>query len=175
MATGNAGPLVSIRLYPTADDELQSVALSIGAHIESGVPPSSIGVLLDDVAARKTLHKLLAILDCGSEDYSKPGGAKFIDIFDPSVKVLTTGSAKGIEFQVLFVPAITSSQFPTSDADGETSDRARRRLYTAITRCAYELHLSAPQESASGLLDELNASFVQRHDLPHNSVNGTDE
>jgi superfamily I DNA/RNA helicase len=157
---GEPGPAVAVKLYASPEAELQAVAEDIAIHIESGVPPSSIGVLLDDARARRRLRDLLTLLDCHVEEFQKPNGEKFIDIFDPSVKLLTAASAKGIEFQVLFVPSVTEPQYPSSDSDGESADRARRVLYTAMTRCAYELQLSSPAGVKSNLLSELDQSCV---------------
>jgi superfamily I DNA/RNA helicase len=157
---GETGPPVEVRKFKSQSEELQAIAQEIALQIEGGVPPSSIGVLCDEAAARKELSGLLAMLDCRTEDYFKDDGAKFIDIFDPSVKLLTSASSKGLEFQLLFIPAVNEVRYPSEDEDGETADRARRSLYTAMARCAYDLRLSSTG-SPSRLLGELDKEFVK--------------
>lgn len=164
-AGSEEGPPVEVTLYDSHKDELEGIAMAIASRIEDGVPPSAIGVLLDDYAARRALIEHLRTLDCDVEDFLKQKGEKSLDIFHPSVKLLTTGSAKGIEFQVLFIPRVTAAAFPATDEDGESADRARRVLYTAMTRCAWELHLSAPRGEESALLGELGQAFVRRPDV----------
>jgi hypothetical protein len=162
--TGEGGPKVSVSLHATTDAELDEIAFAIAEHIQEGVPPSSIAVLLDDQRQRAALRGKLEVLECRTEDFVKTKRERRIDIFDQSVKLLSVASAKGIEFQYIFVPGVTTAAFPATDQDGETADRARRVLYTAMTRCAWGLHLSAPAERASGLLRELERAHVSYND-----------
>lgn len=166
-ADGDAGPKVQLRTYASTDEELDDVANDIGTCLEQGWPASTIAVVLDDPVLRKRLRALLhETLGCPSEEFFKPKGERRIDIFEPSVKFLTVASAKGIEFQVLFVPNVTETAFPGRDDDGESADRARRMLYTAMTRSSWELRLSAPSKEASSLLAELDDEHMERHSSP---------
>ena len=160
---GDSGPPVQVHLWPTQEDELLGVALEIESMIRTGVPPSSIGVL-GDRRTREQLRQYLGELGCACEDFiKKADGSKHIDLFHPSVKLLTRSSAKGIEFPVLFIPRATEWAFPASDSDGERADRARRDLYTAMMRCAWTLQISSTHAKRTKLLEELGTQHVQVH------------
>jgi len=153
---GQEAPPVKLTLYETIDDELDEVASAIALLIQKGVPPSSIGVLLDDTKTRKLMAGRLTERECPIEELYKPSGVKSIDVFSQSVKLLTTWSAKGLEFQVLFLPCISEARFTSSVANREEADSARRGLYTAFLRCAWDLRLSAVRGQESGLLAEID-------------------
>lgn len=158
---GDSGPPVIVRSYSSASEELQDIATMIAVQIEEGTPPSSIGVLLDSPSARRALQAYLAEFEVRAEDHVSEGG-KGVILQSPRVKLLGIGSAKGLEFPVLFVPAVTSTRFPASGNDPESADRSRRLLYTAMTRSAWQLTLSAVRKAASSLLAELDEDFVVR-------------
>lgn len=167
---GEAGPNVDVSFFETLDDELDAVALSIAERIAAGLSPSSIAVLIEDKEIRRMLRDRLEELEVRVEDFIKAGTDRRIDIFDQSVKLLTIASAKGIEFQVTYVPSVTETEFPSNDEDGETADRARRSLYTAMTRCAWALHLSAHGPNLSGLLSEIDSRYIDYIDHRSESV-----
>lgn len=140
---------------------MKALAGGILDHIADGVPPSSIAVIADDRVMRERIRHALEEHGCRVEDFRKGRGERRIDIFDQSVKLLSIPSAKGIEFQVVYVPAVTEANFPSSGDDPEAADRARRALYTAMTRCTWELHLSATEKGFSALLIELGNSCAE--------------
>lgn len=156
---GDPGPPVEIRLYSSVNEELQDVAASIAVRIEDGTPPSAIGVLLDSPTARRTMESFLADLEIRAEDHAGDG-YKRVTLAAPTVKLLGVGSAKGLEFPVLYVPAVSSERFPARVQDPEGADRSRRLLYMAMTRCAWELTLSAVSKKRSPLLGELDDRYV---------------
>jgi superfamily I DNA/RNA helicase len=159
--SGEAGPKVTVTVHRELDQEMDEVALRVEKLIGDGVPPSSIAVLIDNLAARRILRGKLEELECSTEDFIKPGADRSINIFEQSVKLLSVASAKGIEFQYVFVADVTAANFPAEDEDGETADRARRVLYTAMTRCSWNLQLSASGRQHSPLLSELDRRHVE--------------
>lgn len=64
------------------------------------------------------------------------------------VVISTIHAAKGLEWPVVFVPAVYDGIIPHSRA--EDSDEERRLLYVAMTRAQALLYLSFPLESQSG-------------------------
>jgi DNA helicase-2/ATP-dependent DNA helicase PcrA len=64
------------------------------------------------------------------------------------VIISTIHAAKGLEWPVVFVPAVYDGIIPHSRA--EDSDEERRLLYVAMTRAQALLYLSFPLESQSG-------------------------
>jgi hypothetical protein len=148
-------PLPVVRRFGTRRAEVEGMAAAIAAIVEDGVTPSAVGVLTDDDDLRRALGVWLHDLGCPVEDYQKPGQAKGIDISAPSVKLLSLGSAKGLEFSALFIPGVTEMAFPSDDRDADAASRARRNLYTAMMRSAWSVVLSADRANASGLLGVL--------------------
>lgn len=69
-------------------------------------------------------------LSSGQDDISK----------EDTVKIITIHSAKGLQFPVVFIPALEKGIFPSSE---EEIDEERRVLYTAITRAEDLVFISA--------------------------------
>lgn len=65
------------------------------------------------------------------------------------VTISTIHASKGLEWPVVFVPAVYEGIIPHSRA--EDSDEERRLLYVAMTRAQALLYLSFPLESKNGL------------------------
>lgn len=157
---GDAGPLVRLEMSASEDDEISWVASQVATLLARGVAPSTVAIVCDDAAYRRRIEATLQAADVSVEHFWKPSGQKLVDLDHPSVKLLTIGSAKGMEFPVVFVPGIVESRFPSVDRDSESSDRARRLLYTAMTRAGWQLFLSAERQHASQLLAELDLEGV---------------
>lgn len=160
------GPKVRIVVFDTPLQEQDEVALEIERWVHEGADPSSIGVLVDNEQRRRTFHEAVNALELKSEDiYKQRDGAgrlqKSIDIFDPSVKFLTTGSAKGLEFPILFIPHVTHDTFGVDADDAVETDRRRRSLYTAMLRAGHTLVLTTVRGQESPLLTELDRSAVE--------------
>ena len=153
-------PLVALHLASDTEDALLSAATKIADSVADGTPLSSIGVLIDDSGFRRQLAEMLVEFNIPFEELYKPGGGKSIDIFDPSVKLLTTYSAKGLEFPVVYLPLVTEEQYPTRDATSDVAASSRRKIYTAMLRCAWELHIGAPAANAAMLLQDLEPTVI---------------
>ncbi|MFT7086818.1 MAG: DNA helicase-2/ATP-dependent DNA helicase PcrA [Rickettsiales bacterium] len=65
----------------------------------------------------------------------------------PTVGVMTVHSAKGLEFDAVFIPGLEEGVFPSGRALNERNgmEEERRLLYVAITRARKILHLSFAQ------------------------------
>lgn len=60
------------------------------------------------------------------------------------VKIMTVHTAKGLEFEVVFVNGLVEGQFPSGKLKNEDEMEEERRLfYVAITRAKQELYLSS--------------------------------
>ncbi|KAK3903928.1 P-loop containing nucleoside triphosphate hydrolase protein [Staphylotrichum tortipilum] len=66
----------------------------------------------------------------------------------PVVTISTIHAAKGLEWPVVFVPAVYNGSIPHARA--EDDDEERRLLYVAMTRAQTLLYLSCPLFSANG-------------------------
>ncbi|MBX2811259.1 MAG: ATP-dependent helicase [Myxococcales bacterium] len=87
------------------------------------------------------------------------------DETSPGVRIGTIHSAKGIEWQAVFVPGLCEERFPSPGAIQSTDDEAeeRRLFYVAITRAAEFLTLSYPRHLTSerGLIRQYPSRFLQ--------------
>ncbi|NPA58718.1 MAG: UvrD-helicase domain-containing protein [Aquificae bacterium] len=79
-----------------------------------------------------------------------------------TVKIMTVHGAKGLEFPVVFVPALEEGVFPSGKSfeDIEQMEEERRLFYVAITRAKERLYLSYARKrsSYSGRLNETKPS-----------------
>lgn len=146
------GPPPEVVLADDETAELKEIAERIFTLIQEGTPASAIAVFAQERALLNRAARELKARGIPSEHYEKADGRRSIDIFEPSVKLITTFSAKGIEFPVVFIVGVTERRLPSRDYNPEQLERARRILYTAMMRAAYRLTLSAVRNHASGLL-----------------------
>jgi DNA helicase-2/ATP-dependent DNA helicase PcrA len=73
------------------------------------------------------------------------------DTEDEWITVSTIHSAKGLEWEAVFVLNLNNGQFPVMNAlsDPESYEEERRLLYVAVTRCKRHLWLSKPEVIAA--------------------------
>ncbi len=91
-----------------------------------------------------------------------------------AVVLSTIHQAKGLEWQVVFVPWLAQFHFPTKrsmEMTGEALEEERRLFYVAVTRAKDQLHLSCPQFGRDGqwlqpseFLSELRRDLYERWD-----------
>lgn len=99
-----------------------------------------------------------------------------------AVQILTVHGAKGLEWPVVFLPRVSSANFPSSlrnrgpdtfldnnsfaFSEYITGDHGERRLwYVAITRCQKFLHVTSPdrqRKRPSTFFKEISHDYVQR-------------
>ncbi|MCE3255299.1 MAG: family ATPase [Rickettsiaceae bacterium] len=74
-------------------------------------------------------------------------GDEKIDTKKEMVNIMTVHSAKGLEFEVVFIPGLEDGVFPSGRATSERNglEEERRLLYVAITRARKLLYLSFAQ------------------------------
>ncbi len=81
------------------------------------------------------------------EHISLVSGDEKIDRDKEMVNIMTVHSAKGLEFEAVFIPGLEEGVFPSGRAMAERNgmEEERRLLYVAITRARKLLHLSFAQ------------------------------
>ena len=95
------------------------------------------------------------------------------------VKIMTVHTAKGLEFEVVFVNGLVEGQFPSGKLKNEDEMEEERRLfYVAITRAKQELYLSsysAKSESfvsyPSRFLSNIDSKLL--HFVSNSTLDGT--
>ncbi|CAJ2505459.1 Uu.00g128530.m01.CDS01 [Anthostomella pinea] len=87
----------------------------------------------------------------------------------PQVTVSTIHAAKGLEWPVVFIPAVYKGSIPHIRADDQNEER--RLLYVAMTRAKALLYLSSPLYTANGgggccqlspFIEDLTSVFLQK-------------
>lgn len=75
------------------------------------------------------------------------GNDKEVTDKENTVKIMTVHAAKGLEFPVVFIPALEEGIFPSALSIDEASKEEERRLfYVAVTRAKEKLFLSSAAE-----------------------------
>jgi superfamily I DNA/RNA helicase len=122
---------------------------------EEGVPLSEVAVLF-----RSSFHSFDLELELSRADipFVKRGGFKFIETAhvkdvlaagaeqEGLLTLSTIHSAKGLEWEAVFVIWLVDGRFPSYHNlhDTEEMEEERRLLYVAVTRAKRHLHLSYP-------------------------------
>ncbi|KAK4444655.1 ATP-dependent DNA helicase srs2 [Podospora aff. communis PSN243] len=119
---------------------------------------------VDQVTEADVLPRFLANVALASDAQT---GNKQED--KPLVTISTIHAAKGLEWPVVFVPAVYNGSIP--HAKSEDNDEERRLLYVAMTRAQCLLYLSCPSYSSNGhgernelscFVNPLSAAFAKK-------------
>lgn len=104
--------------------------------------------------AQEVLAQFLANIVLSTEvENSEEGNDK------PRVTISTIHSAKGLEWPVVFIPAVYEGSIPHSRADD--TDEERRLLYVAMTRAQALLTLTFPLTQLTQSRDQMESSLSQ--------------
>ncbi|MBO5337291.1 MAG: UvrD-helicase domain-containing protein [Lachnospiraceae bacterium] len=80
------------------------------------------------------------------------------------VKIMTIHTAKGLEFDTVFVNGLVDGQFPSNRLkNADELEEERRLFYVAITRAKKQLYLSS-YETKGGSFDAIQSSFLSNID-----------
>jgi len=94
---------------------------------------------------------------------------------DNKVRLGTIHSAKGLEYDTVFVVAAESRILPHHKTVTESPDgmeEERRLMYVAMTRAANQLHITSASERRkepslpTPFLDEIPSEYIRRHSKP---------
>lgn len=132
-SAGRRGDVPELQRFATADDELDYIAERISQLIKLGLSPDKIAVLCrynnknnNQVKnAEKALAAKGVIFSSTGDDSGKLG----LYGVEPSVKIVTIPSSKGLEFDTVFIPHLNEMPNKKAGLEGEA-----RLLYVAMTR-----------------------------------------
>ncbi|RFU36199.1 hypothetical protein B7463_g25, partial [Scytalidium lignicola] len=126
--------------------EFLAQASDFQSQLSSGYEDDSLPQVdgLDQDDSSNPLSKFLANVALASEVKKDQDG----DQQTALVTISTIHAAKGLEWPVVFIPAVYQGSIPHSRA--EDTDEERRLLYVAMTRAQSLLYLSYPLKSSQG-------------------------
>ncbi|KAK4249372.1 P-loop containing nucleoside triphosphate hydrolase protein [Corynascus novoguineensis] len=140
--------------YPDPDDHGQRWAnvqefVNLAAEFERDMRRSNEDELpeiegLDQTRETEALPRFLANVALASDAQTKDDEGQR----QPLVTISTIHAAKGLEWPIVFVPAVYDGSIPHTRA--EDGDEERRLLYVAMTRAQSLLYLSWPLFGANG-------------------------
>lgn len=107
---------------------------------------------VDQVKDDSILGRFLANVALASDAQKNDEGAEKKSV----ITISTIHAAKGLEWPVVFVPAVYAGSIPHSRA--EDLDEERRLLYVAMTRAQVLLYLSCPLYSSQGMGNKVELS-----------------
>jgi hypothetical protein len=135
-SAGRRGPLPLLLQPRHAQEEAQWLAERITAAVSEGVPPSDIAVLCRTRALMRPVEHALQRAKVPHQSMNAQAFRRF-DWQQPSVKLLTLHSAKGLEFAQVYLAGLQA--LPLKD---ESPQDALRLLYVGMTRATQMLVLS---------------------------------
>jgi mRNA-degrading endonuclease RelE of RelBE toxin-antitoxin system len=153
------GPRPEIRVFSTAEDEIQSVGGWLSQVVEDGVSPSELGILVRSAAEVDR-----------ARDAMKAAGIPFrvlderVETVSGSAAIGTMRLAKGLEFRAVAVMACDDEIVPlqsrieaaADDAELEDTYKTERHLlYVACTRARDRLLVTAVNPGSEFLEDML--------------------
>ena len=124
------------------------------SSLEDDNLPTIEGVDQEESVPADALAKFLAVIALSSERLL-PGDEKPTQ----QVTISTIHAAKGLEWPIVFIPAVYDGSIPHSRA--EDNDEERRLLYVAMTRAKALLYMSCPTENSRQ--DETSLSTFLSH------------
>ncbi|RKF59054.1 ATP-dependent DNA helicase srs2 [Golovinomyces cichoracearum] len=125
-------------------EELLTQATEFQNYLENGFDDESLPIV-DDVQQKGKTNLLAQFL----ANIALSSGTEAVDGENQSRIVISTiHAAKGLEWPVVFIPAVYQGSIPHSRA--EDFDEERRLLYVAMTRAKALLYLSRPLKSSRG-------------------------
>lgn len=140
-SAGRRGPLPLLMEARHPRQEAEWLADRIAAQVAGGVPAGDVAVLFRAKFLMKPLERELRRRGVPHQAMASTPIGRF-DWREPSVKLLTLHSAKGLEFPHVMVAGLQS--LPMGN---ETEMDAVRLLYVAMTRATHTLQLSAHADS----------------------------
>lgn len=144
-SAGRRGPLPELLRASDRTDEARIALARIREHLSNGRCPSDIAVITRHERDAEYFHTQLARggVPCRLADEK---GKAVLFLGDPSVKVITMHSSKGLEFPIVLIPRI-------GDMPGSADDSAReaRLLYVAMTRATEQATVMHDRDSEFSL------------------------
>ena len=141
-SAGRRGPLPLLIEAASEQEEAQLVAERIHAAYSEGAALDELAVLARAKFALEPIERALRRRGLAVQSMASQAFRRF-DWSQPSVKLLTMHSAKGLEFPQVFIAGL--QLLPMRD---ESTDDALRLLYVAMTRSTHRLVLSTHGESS---------------------------
>ena len=144
--------------------ELVTHASEVLLQVASEEPLASVGGVEQQVSngGQEVLAQFLANIVLSTDVQNEDGNDK------PRVTISTIHSAKGLEWPVVFIPAIYEGSIPHSRA--ENTDEERRLLYVAMTRAQALLTMTFPvmqsRDQGESILTQFLPSEVHHHLAP---------
>jgi DNA helicase II / ATP-dependent DNA helicase PcrA len=142
-------------LLTQASDLAEQKTLSTDTNFDEELPEIE-GVEQQQLAgSEEALARFLASISLSAELQTSEDGAK-----KQCITISTIHAAKGLEWPVVFIPAVYEGSIPHSRA--EDTDEERRLLYVAMTRAQALLYLSIPRtQSRNNAADNTETTLSQ--------------
>ena len=160
-----AGERPQVLVCQRVADQYAALADEIEAATEAGTRLSQIAVLSTYQRDLKRAFSLLRERELPFRYFKDDN----LELDDPSVKLITINSAKGLEFERVFVLRVDGERFPGEqhedlDVDAAVWDEQRRRLlYVAMTRATRSVTLLTTDSDRSPYLDDLGDEVADWH------------
>jgi superfamily I DNA/RNA helicase len=151
-SAGRRGALPVLLQARNAREEAEWIAERIEAARAAGVPLGDVAVLCRAKVLMQPIEQALSRRRLPLQSMNAQAFRRF-DWQQPSVRLLTMHSAKGLEFPLVIVAGLQA--LPMRD---ESLEDAARLLYVAMTRATHELVLSA--HGASPIVSRVKASLA---------------
>jgi len=142
-SAGRHGPVPELILLPSLLEEADYLATRLREMYQAGRPWNEMAIVYREKFIGEVLDERFRAAHIPIAWLQQSSATRFFHPHEPSIKIMTMHSSKGLEFPVVAIPGI--GYMPNVNRNPQ--DEARL-LYVAMTRAMDQLILTAHQDSA---------------------------
>lgn len=141
-SAGRHGPMPELIRLPSFKHEVDYLTERVQQFYERGTPWNEMAIVYRSKFMGERLYQQLQQAQVPVEWVNASSASRHFNLAEPSIKLITMHSSKGLEFPVVFIPGVGYLPNQYSTVQEET-----RLFYVAMTRAIDQLVLTCDRDS----------------------------
>lgn len=141
-SAGRHGPMPKLIQLPSFKHEVDYLTERVQQFYERGTPWNEMAIVYRSKFMGERLYQQLQQAQVPVEWVNATSASRHFNLAEPSIKLITMHSSKGLEFPVVFIPGVGYLPNQYSTVQEET-----RLFYVAMTRAIDQLILTCDRDS----------------------------